>query len=137
MQSVIARVTAAAVLCGAGAAVAQVTPPPLPPGSHLVRPEAGMDESERKRHVRAHHHKFHHKKDFTRDDSVHGHESEVAARTGVVPTIGGATPLNALGARGTAGTSGTAQDGRGTGPARQQTDRGASSWFFGQPVNKK
>lgn len=62
---------AAAAACGAAAALAQgVMPPPLPPGSHLVRPEAGLQEPERKRYVRAHHHKMHHKKDYTRDDTA-------------------------------------------------------------------
>lgn len=63
-------------LC-AGAALAQaVAPPPLPPGASRVRVEGGLHQEERKRHVRAHHHKFQHKKDYMRDDSVHGHESE-------------------------------------------------------------
>jgi hypothetical protein len=60
----------AVAACSAGASLAQVTPPPLPPGSNLVRPEAGLQEPEKKRYVRAHHHKMHHKKDYTRDDSV-------------------------------------------------------------------
>ena len=73
MHFVIVRLAAVAALaCSAGATLAQVTPPPLPPGSHLVRPDAGLHEEERKRHVRAHHHKMHHKKDYTRDDSVAG-----------------------------------------------------------------
>ena len=53
-----------------------VAPPPLPPGAAQVRVEGGMNQDERKRQVRAHHHKFQHKKDYTRDDSVYGHESE-------------------------------------------------------------
>lgn len=47
-----------------------VQPPPLPPGSAMVRIQGGMDENEVKRHVRAHRHKSLHKKDYTRDDSV-------------------------------------------------------------------
>lgn len=61
----------AALACSAAVSVAQtVTPPPLPPGSHLVRPEGGLNEEERKRFVRAHHHKMHHQKDLSRDDSL-------------------------------------------------------------------
>ena len=63
---------AAALACLAGAVQARVMPPPLPPGSDRVRVEAGMHLEERKRHVRAHHHKLHHRKDVTRDDSIHG-----------------------------------------------------------------
>ena len=48
---------------------AAVTPPPLPPGSSMVRIEPGMDKEERKREDRAHHHKGHNKKDVTKDDS--------------------------------------------------------------------
>lgn len=130
----IIRTVLLAAACGAAlAAGAQtVTPPPLPPGSHLVRPEAGMSEPERKRHVRAHHHKFHHKKDLARDDSIHGHESEIV-RTGAPAAGAGAAP----GAPAARGAAGAVQDGAGTGPAREKTDRGASSWFFGQPDNKK
>lgn len=86
MPSIIVRLAACVLAaCSGAAAVAQaVTPPPLPPGSNLVRPEAGLQEPERKRHVRAHHHKMHHKKDYTRDDSVfttHG------AQPGNSPTV--------------------------------------------------
>ncbi len=66
----------AAAFGAAAPAAAQVAPPPLPPGAAQVRVEGGLHQEERKRHVRAHHHKFQHKKDYTRDDSVHGHESE-------------------------------------------------------------
>lgn len=62
----------AAVMLGA-AALAQagtVVPPPLPPGSAMVKIEPGMNKEERKREDRAHHHKGHFKKDITRDDSV-------------------------------------------------------------------
>jgi hypothetical protein len=40
---------------------------------------AGLQEPERKRFVRAHHHRFQHKKDYTRDDSVYGPETQPAA----------------------------------------------------------
>jgi hypothetical protein len=75
MHSIFARLLLAAIAAtGASASLAQVTPPPLPPGSNLVRPDAGLNDEERKRYVRAHHHKAHHKKDVTRDDSVYGPE---------------------------------------------------------------
>lgn len=120
-----------AVACLAGAAArAQVTPPPLPPGSNLVRAEPGMNEAERKRHVRAHHHKFHHRKDYTRDDSVHGHESVVRVQAPAAAGAGGAAAAPA-GATGSGSTRGTVQDGRGTGPTREKTDKGASSYFYG------
>lgn len=59
-------------------ALAQVQPPPLPPGSAQVRVEAGLNPQEAARQVRAHHHKFHHHKDITRDDTVHGDPSQQA-----------------------------------------------------------
>ena len=123
------RTALLASACLASIAHAQtVTPPPLPPGSHMVRPEPGLNEEERKRHVRAHHHKFHHKKDVTRDDSVHGHESLVptsvpAAAVPAAPGAGGATAPGRPGA--------AVQGGAGTGPQREKTDRGASSYFYG------
>ena len=55
---------------------AQVKPPPLPPGSAQLRIEAGLDPNEAARQLRAHHHKFHHRKDITRDDTVHGDPSQ-------------------------------------------------------------
>ena len=55
---------------------AQVKPPPLPPGSAQLRVEAGLDPNEAARQLRAHHHKFHHRKDITRDDTVHGDPSQ-------------------------------------------------------------
>lgn len=72
MQSPVLRfATIAALAYSAASALAQtVAPPPLPPGHNLIRPEAGLNEDERKRYVRAHHHKLHHKKDVTRDDSI-------------------------------------------------------------------
>jgi hypothetical protein len=125
MQFTAVRLAAAlAVACSASVALAQavVTPPPLPPGSNLVRPDPGMNEPERKRAIRAHHNKFHHGRDFTRDDSIY-------------PMTVNATGPAATGAAGTtqlgAGKSGTVQDGKGTGPGREKTDRGASGWFYG------
>jgi hypothetical protein len=72
MQSPITRLAfLAALASSAVVSMAQtVTPPPLPPGSELVRPEGGLNEEERKRFVRAHHHKMHHRKDLSHDDSV-------------------------------------------------------------------
>lgn len=127
----IARAVLFAAASGAAAlsAAQTVAPPPLPPGSHLVRIEPGMNEDERKRSVRAHHHKFHHKKDYTRDDSIHGHES-LAVRTGAPPAMG-AGPAPAPAAGPAAAGTGAVQGGRGTGAARQQTDKGASSYFYG------
>jgi hypothetical protein len=110
----------------AGAAQAQhVAPPPLPIGSALVRPQPGMNEAELKRAERAHHHKFQNGKDYTRDDSVHGHESQVP---GAVQPVGTRAPAGAVqGGPAAAGTAG----GAGTGPAREQTDKGAASYYFG------
>lgn len=47
-----------------------VMPPPLPPGASQIRMDAGAAPEERKRSERAHHHKGHFKKDFTRDDTL-------------------------------------------------------------------
>jgi len=47
-----------------------VQAPPLPPGSAQVRIQGGLSEPEKQRHIRAHHHKGHWKKDHTRDDSL-------------------------------------------------------------------
>ncbi len=58
-----------AALCACASTSAQVTPPPLPIGSNLARPAPGMNDDERKRSVRAHHHKMQNKKDYTADDS--------------------------------------------------------------------
>lgn len=63
---------ACVLLAAATLAQAKVVPPPLPPGSALVRVEPGMDKEERKREDRAHHHKGHIKKDITKDDSEPG-----------------------------------------------------------------
>jgi hypothetical protein len=118
------RLALLAAACLATFAHAQVTPPPRPPGSNLVRVEPGMNEDERKRHVRAHHHKMHHKKDYTRDDSVHGHETERTAG----PASSGAMGSNA--------SAGAVPGGAGTGPAREKTDKGASSYFYGSDKKK-
>lgn len=71
MPSTIARIaTTAALSWSAAFALAQtVTPPPLPPGANMVRPGAGLNDDEKKRYVRAHHHKMHNKKDVTKDDT--------------------------------------------------------------------
>lgn len=133
MHHAISRIAAAAALSCGCAAFAQVTPPPLPPGSNLVRAEPGMSEPERKRHVRAHHHKFHHNKDYTRDDSVHGHESQAMVRTGAPGAAAGtgAAPGAAPAAVPAAPRTAAPAGGAGTGPAREKTDRGASSYFHG------
>jgi hypothetical protein len=47
-----------------------VVPPPLPTGSHMVRQHAGVNPEEAGRAKRAHHHKGHHRKDVTRDDTI-------------------------------------------------------------------
>jgi len=121
---------AAATLAGLAQAQA-VTPPPLPLGSAMARPEPGMSEPERKRAVRAHHHKFQHGKDYTRDDSVHGHESVSAGAAQPVSSGPGAgnAPRMAPGLSGRGAA--TVPGGAGTGPVREKTDRGASSYFFG------
>jgi len=125
MQFNVFRLAAcAAVAWSATAALAQVTPPPLPPGSNLVRPDPGMNEPERKRAVRAHHNKFHHGRDYTRDDSIY---PMTVNATATPPRAGQPGAANQLGA----GKAGVVQDGKGTGPAREKTDRGASGWFYG------
>ena len=45
----------------------RVQPPPLPPGSEKIHVEPGLNKLERERHIRAHHHKGHHKKDVTKE----------------------------------------------------------------------
>lgn len=63
-------VALACVLATAGMqAAAAVKPPPLPPGSSMVRIQGGLNPDEVKRHQRAHHNKTHHRKDLSRDDS--------------------------------------------------------------------
>ncbi len=57
---------------------AKVKPPPLPPGSHLVRVQPGMDKQEQQRQTRAHHHKGHFKKDLHKDDSASGNNGNQA-----------------------------------------------------------
>jgi hypothetical protein len=70
-SNIIRLATTAALAWSAAVALAQsVTPPPLPPGANLVRPGAGLYDDEKKRYVRAHHHKMQNKKDYTKDDSA-------------------------------------------------------------------
>jgi len=136
MPSPILRLaTIAALSWSAAMALAQtVTPPPLPPGHNLVRPSAGLNEDEKKRYVRAHHHKMHNKKDVTRDDSVAGAQPGDAASlraTGATSAGSSGTGLRAGAGAGATTTLG----GAGTGPAREKTDKAASGYFFGN--NKK
>ncbi len=120
-RSIRIAIAVAATLAGLAHA-ANVAPPPLPIGSTLARPEPGMSEPERKRAVRAHHHKFENGKDYTRDDSIYGPEPMRTSAT--VPAGAGAT-----GTRPGAGAAPVG--GAGTGPAREKTDKGAASYFFG------
>lgn len=61
---------AAVLLTAASLAQAgKVAPPPLPPGSNLVRLQGGMNDDEAKRQDRGHQHKGQKKRDFTVDDS--------------------------------------------------------------------
>jgi len=60
---------ASVLFASAMLAQAAVTPPPLPPGSAMVKVAPGMSKEEEKREDRAHHHKGHVKKDITKDDS--------------------------------------------------------------------
>lgn len=53
-------------------AQAAVKAPPLPAGSEVAQVQGGMNPEEMKREKRAHHHKGHVKKDFTKDDSGPG-----------------------------------------------------------------
>jgi hypothetical protein len=53
-----------------------VTPPPLPLGSHMVKQHIGINPEETTRNKRAHHHNKHHKKDVTRDDTLDEIEKE-------------------------------------------------------------
>jgi hypothetical protein len=69
-------VLAALLTLSSFVARAAVNPPPLPPGSSMVRVEGGLDEGEKARALRAHHHKFHFRKDYTRDDSIPGNGAE-------------------------------------------------------------
>ena len=120
-------IVAAACLAGAVQAQTRVAPPPLPIGSQMARPEPGMSEPERKRAVRAHHHKMHNHRDFTRDDSVQapaGATQPTGLRPGAASTLG-------------SGAAATVQGGAGTGPGREKTDRGASSYFFGTDKKKE
>lgn len=129
MSSVLVRAAAAAFLAG-GCLVGNaqtVTPPPLPIGSAQVRPVPGLQEAERKRYVRAHHHKFEHK-DPTRDDSVYG---PVRTSGGPAAPAAHASPAVNAGGSGT----GAAAANSGTSAGRVGGGKGASSWFY-QPAKK-
>jgi hypothetical protein len=82
-----ALATTASCLFATGVALAQavVTPPPLPPGSNLARIEPGLSVVEQKRHIRAHHHKFQYRKDYTLDDSIFGEPGAPAGSRANVP----------------------------------------------------
>jgi hypothetical protein len=67
---------ACALVAFATLAQAKVQPPPLPPGSSMVRVQGGMNDDEIKREARAHHHKGHVKKDLNRDDSEPGNSNK-------------------------------------------------------------
>lgn len=110
MRAVGLRLAAAAIAFTAVAASAQtVVAPPRPPAFSLVRPVAGMppqamqDGGEKE-------HKYVHP-DATRDDSIPGGSAAAAAPTGAAAA---------------AGETG----GKGTGPAREIGDKGASSFFY-------
>jgi hypothetical protein len=62
----------AALLPVAAAQAQAVKAPPLPPGSNMVRIEPGLNPDEKKRSIRAHHHKAHVAKDVTADDTANG-----------------------------------------------------------------
>ena len=51
-------------------ATSPVKPPPLPPGSAMIQPDAGVSPAEVMRQKRAHKHSKLEKKDPTRDDSL-------------------------------------------------------------------
>jgi hypothetical protein len=134
MQSSLVRLALTAAFgWSAAVAVAQtVKPPPLPPGSNLVRPEAGLNVEERKRYVRAHHHKLGQNVDYTRDDSIapQGAATPAARAIGPAPSAGVRGGTAAGRAPGAAGPRDLG--GAGTGPAREQTGKGASSYFYDQ-----
>ena len=79
----------ALAFAASAAATAQVTPPPLPIGSSIARPQAGLNEDERKRFVRAHHHKQHHKKDYTLDDSDPANADKLKEKSNPSASAGG------------------------------------------------
>lgn len=74
---------------GWGAAHAVVLPPPPTPGSAMVKIQGGLSKPESDRALRAHHHKFHHGKDYTRDDTIFGEPSSAPANAdpGVSPIV--------------------------------------------------
>jgi hypothetical protein len=59
-----------------------VIPPPLPTGSNMVRQHAGVNHEETGRTKRAHHHKGHFKKDYTRDDTIDDVPEENSTKQG-------------------------------------------------------
>ena len=109
MRALGPRLAAAGIAWLALAAAAQtVTPPPRPPGFALVRPVAGippkvMHDFGEKEHKYAH-------PDATRDDSI----------AAAAPAASGPAARAAA----------TDTGGKGTGPAREMTDKGASSFFY-------
>ena len=95
MNNTIQKLAVLAALAGAsGVALAAngVTPPPLPIGSSLVQPAPGLQEEEKKRFVRAHHHKMQNKRDFTKDDS----EPSPAAANAAAPAAANANSGSAV-----------------------------------------
>lgn len=56
--------------CAMAMQAGAVQAPPLPPGSSLVRVDAGLSPAEVTRQKRAHKHSKLEKKDFTRDDTL-------------------------------------------------------------------
>jgi hypothetical protein len=73
----------------------RVTPPPLPPGSSLVRVAPGMSPPEADRQIRAHHHKMHVGKDVTREAGVHLDASPSAPAAAAPSSQGEAPVVNA------------------------------------------
>jgi hypothetical protein len=61
---------AGALLACATFAQAKVTPPPLPPGSAMVKVMPGMSKEEAMREDRAHRNKSRKSRDYAKDDSV-------------------------------------------------------------------
>jgi hypothetical protein len=93
--SLVRCVLAPALLAAATVQAAPVAPPPLPPGAAQTVIEPGLDPGERHRSVRAHHHKGHVKKDFTRDDSTpepRGNGNGVGNANGNGNGVGGNPP---------------------------------------------
>lgn len=129
------RLALAAAALFAGFVQAQtVQPPPRPIGSTMARPDPGMSEPERKRSVRAHHHKMHHGRDYTRDDSIQPVSTD--AGQGARGAGSGTAAQPGAGVAGPSGSRAASPGGAGTGPAREKTDRGASGYFYGDEKKK-